>query len=383
MSFPQSLYRGRFSGLPVLSAIIALLTIALLARASVNSENEPDAPLYLHAVASEELVMQSQRAVERRYTGIVSARQHADIGFELGGKIARVLVDEGLVVEKGALLAELDVELLNIERQQLEAQIDEAQARLVLSQNSLKRQQSLKQSGFSSAQRLDELGTEERSLQATLKQLEAAVSSVDTRIEKAVLLAPFSGVVTRRFADQGSVAGAGAAIVRLQQEGSMEAHVGVPVKLIENFVPGQQQPLQLHKQLLAATVLTVGADIHPVTRTVSVRLSLPESAHGVNGDLVYLNVNEQVRDEGYWVSADAVTDGIRGLWRTYVLVPAEDKIQYEGEPTFIIQARDVQVDYADESQVYINGAVEPGEYIVSGGLHRVAPGQRVRLSGQG
>jgi len=374
---------ARSSRVALLSAPILLLLVALWAKASISAGDASEKPIYLHTAAHLTLVKKTDRQVKRRYTGVVSARQHADVGFELGGKVARVLVDEGDIVLEGALLAELDVELLNIEKRRLNAQLVETKARLNLSRNSLKRQRSLKQSGFSSAQRLDELSTEKQSLEAKLVQLEAAQSAVQSRIGKAVLKAPFSGVVTRRFADQGSVAGAGLAIVRLQQQGQMEAYVGVPVKGIEKLLPGLVMSVQLHDEIFDAVVLAIGADIHPVTRTVSVRLALPEAFKGIDGDLIYLNVEETVQGEGYWVPVGAITDGVRGMWRAYALVPNSSEAIAATTSTFKIEARDIQVEYASESHVFIKGAIEPGEIIVDGGLHRFAPGQTVLLSDKG
>ena len=374
---------ARSSKLALWSTPVLLLLVALWAKASIPAGDAGGVPIYLHAVSHLTLIKKSDRQVKRRYTGVVSARQHADVGFELGGKVARVLVDEGDVVVQGALLAELDVELLNIEKRQLNGQLTETKARLSLSQNSLLRQQSLKQSGFSSAQRLDELSTEEQSLQARLVQLEAAKSAVLSRIGKAVLRAPFSGVVTRRFADQGSVAGAGLAIVRLQQQGQMEAYVGVPVRGVEKLLPGLKMSVQLHDEVFDASVLAVGADVHPVTRTVTVRLALPLTVKGIDGDLIYLNIEETVAGEGYWVPMNAITDGVRGMWRAYALVPNSSESAVAAVSTFKIEARDIQVEYATESHVFIKGAVEPGERIVAGGLHRFAPGQTVLLSDKG
>jgi RND family efflux transporter MFP subunit len=381
MSTPSWIPRDKRQALFFALVLSFLLTVGLLAKASSGKDRHAtDAP-YLHLAAGYELVEQNERLVDRRYTGVVSARQHADVGFEMGGKLAKVMQDEGAVVAQGALLAAMDTELLEIEKQQLKAQIIETQARLRLSVNSLERQRSLKLSGFSSAQRLDELSTEKRSLEASMDQLQAAVASVDSRIRKSVLHAPFAGVVTRRFVDQGTVVGAGTAVLRLQQEGLMEARVGVPTKVIKDLVPDQMMSIRLNDQLLQARVLAIGADVHPVTRTIAIRLALPVGTQGVNGDLVFLEISERVSGKGFWVPSESITDGVRGMWRSYALVP--DLGSEQGFETYKIEARDVEVEYANESQVFIRGALISGERIVSGGLHRFAPGQRVRVSDKG
>ena len=325
-------------------------------------------------------VVQSH-AVDRRYAGTLSARQHADIGFEFQGRLTRILVDEGEQVAAGEPLAELGTELLLNEMWQLKAQLTETRAKLKLSESSLARQKSLKSSGFTSVQQLDELEAERASLLAIQDRLNAGVSSVETRLQKSVLKAPFDGVVTRRFVDQGAVISAGVGVLRLQQTGQMEAHVGVPVKLLTHLQSGQTQSLLVNGELLSAQVLAIGADVHAVTRTVSVRLALPPGARGVNGDLVYLNLQEQVPGEGFWVPIDAVTDGIRGLWTVYGLAP-EDASAAGAAPRYRVVPRDIQVDHTTATRVFVRGSFSTGELLVANGLHRLAPGQRVVLASQ-
>ena len=76
---------------------------------------------------------------------------------------------------------------------------------------------------------------------------------------------------------------------------------------------------------------------------------------------------------GTWLPFAAITEGLRGLWVIYALVPAEGG-------GYRIEARDVEVLYAAEDRVFVRGAIADGELLVGAGLQRVAPGQTVRLA---
>jgi membrane fusion protein, multidrug efflux system len=61
--------------------------------------------------------------VTRRFTGQIEAAARTDLGFELGGRITEVLVEEGDVVAAGTVLARLDTSALIPERAALEAEL--------------------------------------------------------------------------------------------------------------------------------------------------------------------------------------------------------------------------------------------------------------------
>ena len=78
--------------------------------------------LTVEAVASYE--------VAREYSGELAAQRSSDLGFERPGTVVSVLVDEGDRVVAGQPLARLDVQNLDVQRQQLLAQRQEANAQL-------------------------------------------------------------------------------------------------------------------------------------------------------------------------------------------------------------------------------------------------------------
>jgi len=355
---------GLLAGLALLSLT---LVAALLSASSAPEVVEP----YLHRVEALQLSGSDHYQEVRLFSGRVNARQHADMSFEQGGSLAEVLVDEGEQVKRGAVLAILDSELLHIEEREQLAQLREAKAKLKLTENSLVRQTSLKRSGFTSEQRIDELNTEKETLLATIARLDAAAASVASRVRKASLLAPFDGVVTRRFADQGGAVNPAQTVLRLQQSGAMEAHIGVPLQQVTGLVPGSVQSVSVAGQVYMATVLTVGADLHPLTRTVMVRLALDAAMPLVNGDLATMTLVNRVPRAGYWAPVSALSGGVRGLWNVLVL-------SSEAEDQYRLEVRSVEVHYALGDNVFVSGDLEEGESIVATGLQRVVAGQLVR-----
>ena len=351
---------------------VLMVAIALWASSALRQPNAAAVEKHRLHASAEALHQQPNYKIERRFAGRVAASQDADVGFELAGRVSQLLVNDGDRVQAGQVLATLDTELLVAERAQLLAQLDDTKARQLLNAANIKRHQSLQASGFASQQRLDELETEQKTLTASLDALTANLDSVDSRLRKASLKAPYSGVVARRFVDQGMVVNAGSPVLRLQESGAMEAAVGVPVSFALGLSAGQLVPLTLRGSTVDGRVITVGSDVSPITNTVNVRLLLPKNTAAFNGDLIQLVMSESVEQAGFWISADAITDGVRGRWTVYVLVQDADEL-------YRIEARDIQIEHSLGDRMFAYGALTDGELIVANGVHRVVPGQLVNI----
>ncbi|WP_051560077.1 efflux RND transporter periplasmic adaptor subunit [Marinobacterium jannaschii] len=361
--------------LPFALLLISTLTISGCDQVNGAQQADAAASVYHHMAEPLRLEQQQHYQVKRRLTGRVQVKQNAALGFEQAGKLNKLLVDEGDRVSQGSLLATQDDSLLQIERKELRAQLREVNARLELTDNNLKRIRSLKKRGFSSDQQLDELQAERKVQLASRLRTLAALDANQSRLDKTRLLAPFDGRISQRFIDQGVVVNAGASVFQLLQQGSAEVEVGVPIRMLD-ALNREDSYLKLAGQPLPLNILGQSPEIDPVTRTVQVRFALPPEAAAVNGQLVQLHLTESFQQPGYWIPLSAITDGIRGMWTVYRLTPA---VFNSHETLYRLEQRNVRVLHATESQVYVSGALDAGEMILASGLHRLVPGQQVRI----
>ncbi|MFK7956264.1 MAG: efflux RND transporter periplasmic adaptor subunit [Lysobacterales bacterium] len=350
------------------SKLSLLLSVALGAGCGADSDPEAGS-VVVQPVSIAPLTSQSRYEVDREFAGLVMPAQSTDLGFELGGKIASLTVNEGEHVSSGSVVAALDVQLLRDRRDELRAQKQEITASISLNRLNNKRIVDLESRGFASRQRADELHTEHETLLARNAQVNAALNTNQTRIDKSTLVAPFDGVISDRFVDVGAVVTAGSPVLRLLQSSRAEARIGVPVRLLGSLSVGKLVKLSVGGQITQGQIITVGQDVTQATLTVPVRVALAPDAPAVYGDQAYLTLRETVEQSGFWVPLEALTEGMRGLWNVYVAKADGD--DYE------IEARDVRLLHADGARAFINGAVTHGEALVQSGLHRLVPGQRV------
>ena len=323
----------------------------------------------LPTVTSQTLIQTPSYEHFQTFTGTIRAGNTTGVGFELAGKLNNLQVDSGSKVKQGQILAVLDTRLLEAERQEIQASLAQTQADVDLATSTLKRNQELKKSGYVSEQLLDENRSQLNSLAAAKNRLLASQHANQLKLDKSILVAPFEGTISQRLHNLGEVIAAGSPIFTLVGNINPEAYIGVPVALAEQFHTKQQVQVSVRDQTFTAEIAGISAEVNPISRTLQLRISLPNDAHVINGEIAYLHQQQQIPQPGYWVPISALTDGIRGLWNLYVIA------NYEQQS--IIERRDVEILYTTQDMAYIQGAIQPNEIYVSQGLHKLVVGQTV------
>lgn len=355
--------------------IMAMLLIGLLS-ACQGEVTTHSTQAQLQTVTTQSLTLSNSYQHTQEFTGTIRAGNTTGIGFELSGKLKSLAVDSGDSVEKGQLLAQLDTRLLEAERAEIDASLSQNSADLTLARNTLNRSLELQKQGYTSEQQLDELKGQLNSLLAAKKRLIASKLANALRIEKSSLLAPFSGVISKRNSNLGEVVALGTPIFTLVQNRNPQAFVGVPVKLAQQLNTKQGVLLKVGNNSYTAQIEGKGAEVNPITRTVPLRLSLPIDAQVINGEIAYLIYETDIQQNGYWVPISALTDGIRGLWNLYIITPNSDS--GADTDTFNIERRDIEILYTREDMAYIQGAIKVNEDYITQGLHKLVVGQQVK-----
>ena len=406
-------------GVPILQTRLAAQPV-VTADASGNS---------LLVVETLTVTVVDSYSVSRAYTGEIAALRSSDLGFTRGGELVQVLVSEGDLVSAGQPLAQLDTQNLLTQRRQLEAQLAEAQARLLelergarqediaaaqakvrdiesqlqLQQQQRSRREYLYAEGAISREQLDEFafgaetlearldraksnldellnGTRPEQVaaqQAVVQQLEASIVDVDINLNKSTLKAPFDGIVSAQEADEGVVVGAGQSVVRLVESKAPEARIGMPDSAASTLKPGLPVTVSLGSEQYAATVKSVLPEVDSDTRTQMVVFQLEPGAIArlSPGETARVELSETISTSGLWVPTQALTQDIRGLWSAYTLVPGEADA---GEDRFIVEAQSLEILHQESDRVLVRGTLQAGDRIVADGVHRLVPGQQVR-----
>jgi RND family efflux transporter MFP subunit len=325
------------------------------------------APLLVETLKVQEV---DHYEVRRVFTGTVRSGRASQLGFERPGLVAEVYVDEGDVVEEGQLIARLDTAQLRAARRRVSASLKEAQAGVGISTLTADRLVKLADEQYISRQSADEARFSLQAAEAKRSELRAALAQIDVDLEKSKLVAPFSGIVSTRLVDEGTVVAAGSPVVRFRESDEREAVIGVPRSIPLEI--GSTQELVLDGRRFEAPVTALVNDINARTRTMTAIIQLPSELQAADGQVVDLVHRRRIVDAGFWVPTTALTEGLRGMWTVYSVGSVEG--------AKIVRREAVEVLHAETERAFVRGTLEASDEIISTGLHRVAPGQRVRVS---
>lgn len=238
--------------------LLLLLALALAGFWIVGRAPAPPAVVSVSARASSSSADQTVLNA----SGYVTARRRATVSAKTTGKVMEVLIEEGMRVEAGELLARLDdsnlrASLVLAQSQVIAAQtaLQETKARWSQAQRVLKRTESLLLGKVSTPARRDSdqslLDVLAARLERQLQEVRVAQSGVlvwQQQLDDMVIRAPFSGVVISKDAQPGEMispvsAGGGytrTGIGTLVDMESLEIEVDVNEAYINRVVAGQQ-----------------------------------------------------------------------------------------------------------------------------------------------
>ncbi|WP_245335281.1 efflux RND transporter periplasmic adaptor subunit [Shewanella sp. WXL01] len=357
----------------VLKASTSVVVIAALSAGTLSGcseQEEVQTQARLQPVTTLALTKSDSFDQHQTYTGVIRSANTTGIGFELGGKLDTLLVDSGDSVTQGQILAKLDTSLLLAEQKQLKATLKQTQSDLDLAINNLDRVVKLSKQNYASEQQLDESEQRVQSLKASKQSLEANLDSTSLRIEKSTLVAPFSGIISKRQQNLGEVVNAGTPVFTLIGQHNQLAYIGVPVDVAQTLRTNQQVDVTVGKHDMVGLIAGISGEVDTVTRTVQLRIALDPKETIINGEIAYLDYQQTMATQGYWVPISALTDGVRGLWNVFVVKQGE-----QGQT--VTERRDVEIIYTDDTKAFIKGAIDANELLVVEGLHKLVAGQQV------
>ncbi len=327
---------------------------------------QPPAAADIVPVSVRPIVLQQGYEVERRFVGQIESRQEAVLSFELTGKLMTILVDEGDAVEEGQEIAHLDTDLLLADRNRLLASRKALSAQLVFAESQVERNEKLKETGFASTQRLDQAIANRDELEARIAETDAALTTVEIRIRKSRLRAPFAGHVAERVVDGGETLAPGQQVLRLVDASATKVRVGVP--LDTDLDQLNDAEVLIGAQRFAATLDSIRPDIDPVTRTRTAILTV-ENVTGMGlGRTATVILKDQIEANGAWVPMDAVKEGRGSVW-TVLVVDDQDTVRNAA----------VEILHAETDQLFVRGSFDADAQLIETGPQRVTPGQTVRV----
>ncbi len=334
-------------------------------------------------------------------TGEFKPYQSIDVMAKVAGYVKSINVDVGSRVQAGQLLATLEIPEMADDLARAKATLERSQSEVARARDELQRAQSVRdiahlsytrlanvskaKPGLVAQQEIDDAQSKDlvaeaqiaaaRSALAAAQQQvhvsDAELARVHTMFTYTKVTAPFAGVVTKRFADTGSMIQAGTAsntqampVVQLAENTRLRLVLPVPESAVATIHAGQKVEVRVPtlKRTFSGKVSRFADSLALDTRTMHTEVDVPNLDWLlIPGMYAEVNLGLDRRDHVLTIPIVAVHDG-----HAYV-VTAENRVE----------VRKIETGLETADKVEVRSGLKEGEMVVVGSVSGLQSGATV------
>ena len=333
----------------IFTALICLFSCYGLSPA-LAQETTPTAAT--SPVKVQTITVQKEQVTSRvEVVGTVQAVDRAVIAAKITGTIVELPVVLGSRVTKGDLLVKIAAE-------EISARVLQARAQLTQAKRNLNREEKLLRKHASTPETV-------KSMRDMLAIAKAGYKEAASIMNFTTITAPFSGVITKKIAHNGDLATPGVPLLSLENDGRLQALASIPATIASRIK--QHQSLQVHiptaKTTIEGEVAEISPDIHPVSRTLPIKINLTSTTGLRTGMFARIE--------------------LPGTKAATIMVPEQAVVPFgQLQKIFVVKKntarlRLVRTGIRENGRVEILAGLEAGEQIVTGNNRLLTSGQRL------
>ena len=396
----------------ILSSFLVIACVVALTACShetVAASDQAAVPVQVRTPAVVE------RAESVSASGSVEGSETADVAFQVGGRVARVLVEEGQHVSKGQLLAEIEPtdyrNAFNAAAAQKEAalaveqraddglrkqELEQARIDFERAEDEYKRmkflveRKSLPPNDFqkyeaaykAAKERYDQAreGTRKEDRATATAQAHAAdaqASEARKQLSDTRLAAPISGSVGMRKVDPGQTVAAGMPVFTIVELNPVKVRVGVPEAEIGKVKQGAGAEISvpsLEGRRFIGKVAIIGVAAEPASRTYTVKILVPNPGPVLLAGMVAeARIFGPARVQALTIPAEAVVPDPQGAPNVFIYSADRNRVY----------GRRVEVGQPVGKEVEVLSGLQGDEQIVVAGQQKLREGSLVQIVGGG
>lgn len=288
------------------------------------------------------------------YVGHVEASKSSMILSPVPGTAVSVTVKNGSRVRRGDVLARISSE-------SVQSAYDVAKATLDQAQDGYDRVRKVYESGSVSEVKMVDISTQ-------LEKAEAAFRSAKKALEDCTVTAPFSGVVSEVFVNQGENVGFAASMMRIVNVESVEIHMSVPEKEYAKIAVGTTASVEIPalEKTVTAVVTVKGVNASSLSHAYDFTLGdISDAASLMPGMVCKVFVNYSGR-ENIVIPASSVLTDMEGRY-----VWAVDSLD-------AVCKKRVVIDGFEGQGVVVSQGLKSGDKVIVQGSRKVSGGMKVK-----
>ena len=305
-------------------------------------------------------------------TGTVYAEKTSKIGPLVEGQVMRVHVKVGDHVKKGDPLFQIRSDSYRFIHEESKAALEVTRAKLVEAEPAYKRSKNLYDRGTTSLAKLDKARSALAQVRASINSATVAVQRAKKNLDDTIVYAPFNGVITSRYVDEGiflsnRVPGGSSAIIELKKIDVVKAIVQIPARELEKLYIGEPVRLNIDgiAKPISAEVSIINDKVDVATRTVEVRIAIANKNLAIKPGLF---VRAEIQPKGHKAIVLPRRVVLGSISQPYVYVPDKGKAMRKAVRIFDLDAMNVEI---------VHG-LKSGERVLTGSdLKRLSNGSEI------
>jgi membrane fusion protein (multidrug efflux system) len=358
-----------------LGAITVLAAAGLAAVRGKRAEQKPAAAVPVAEFLQDDLFIVEPRSLDRvlPLTGSLAPLTEATVKAKVAGELVAVTVREGESVKQGQVLARIDLTEVQAKVAAREADVAAAKAQLVWAEKNRNQQRALLDKSFISQSAFDNIQSNYDVAVAKLHAGDAELVVARKSLGDAVLVAPFSGIVSLRHAQPGERVALDAKVVSIVDLSRLQLEASVPPAAIGQVRVGQAVHFHVEgfgEREFAGRIERINPAATAGSRSISVYAAIDNRDGLLRGGMFAQGALTLSRvDNALAVPASAVREEI-GQTFVYAI---------DGG---IVRRKNVKVGPPDiAGQVQVLDGLAAGDRIVRVNLGSLREGVAARLSG--
>ncbi len=261
--------------------VVLFVVIAVWPKKTQMSDNQGSKPVKVMAVTLGTAKLEETIPV----TGTFKPLTSIEVVPEIAGQLQRLrlsdntLLDVGVAVNKGEVIAVIDHDIYLAQLAECEAALEASKVTLADAEREKNRMLALYKSGYSTEQVKDKAVTAAELAAAQVKQAEAALARIKVTLDKATIEAPVTGVVSKKYVDEGNMVGSSTPLLRIVQIETLKVLGGVSERYLPQLTPGKT-PVRIKTDAypedeFEGAVFKTGVEVDAFTRTCEVEIRVP------------------------------------------------------------------------------------------------------------
>jgi RND family efflux transporter MFP subunit len=334
--------------------------------------------------------------------------QEIDVMAKIAGYVKKINVDVGDRVQEGQILALIEVPEMADDQARAQSLFSRSQAELARAKDELQRAESShkiahlsytrladvakQKQGLVAQQEIDDMQSKDLVAEAQVNAAKSSVSAAEQQVQVSLaevqktktlldytrVTAPFAGLITRRYADTGSMIQAGISsstqampVVKLSQNDLLRLILPVPESAVPTVHVGQQVDVRVATlgRSFPGRVARFAERVSPTTRTMDTEVDVP------NPNLVLI--------PGMYAEANLTLDRRTNILSIPILAVDLETDETSGQVAVVtsenrIEIRKVQLGAQTETKVEVRSGLREGDLVVTSNRSGLRSGQEVR-----